>query len=45
MRAAVDLAARCDLTVYDAAYMALTKELEAQVITADRTLHTAVASL
>ena len=45
VHAAVELAARWNLTVYDAAYLALAKELEAQLITADRTLHTAVASL
>ena len=45
LHATVDLAARWNLTVYDAAYLALAKELGAQLITADRTLHTAVASL
>lgn len=42
---AVDLAARWNLTVYDAAYLALAKELDAQLITADRALHTTAASL
>ena len=45
LHATVDLASRWNLTVYDAAYLALAKELGAQLITADRTLHTAVASL
>jgi predicted nucleic acid-binding protein len=45
IHAAIEVAARYHLTVYDAAYLALAKELDAQLITADRTFHTAVASL
>ena len=45
VHAAVELAARWNLTVYDAAYLALARDLEAQLITADRTFHTAAASL
>lgn len=45
VHATVDLAARWHLTVYDAAYLALARELDAPLITADRALHEAVASL
>ncbi len=41
----VELADRWNLTIYDAAYLALARELGAQLITADRMLHTAVTSL
>ena len=43
--AAIEVATRWHLTVYDAAYLALAKEMDAQLITADRALHTATASL
>ena len=45
VHAAVELAARWNQTVYDAAYLALARALNAPLITADRTFHTAVASL
>ena len=45
IHATVDLATRWNVTVYDAAYVALAQELGARLITADRTLHTAVTSL
>ena len=45
VHAAIDLATRWNVTVYDAAYLALAKELEAQLLTADRALHAAVRSL
>ena len=45
IHAAVDLAAKWNVTVYDAAYVALAQELGARLVTADRTLHTAVTSL
>ena len=42
---AVDLATRWNVTVYDAVYLALAKDMGVQLITADRTFHTAVTSL
>ncbi len=45
IHATVDLAAKCNVTVYDAAYVALAQELGARLVTADRALHTAVTSL
>lgn len=45
IHATVDLAAKWNVTVYDAAYVALAQELGARLVTADRPLHTAVTSL
>lgn len=45
IHATVALAAKCNVTVYDAAYVALAQELGARLVTADRALHTAVTSL
>ena len=45
IHATVDLATRWNVTVYDAAYVALAQELGARLVTADRPLHTAVTSL
>ena len=45
IHAAVDLAVKWQITVYDAAYVALAQELGARLVTADRPLHTAVTSL
>ena len=45
VHAAVELAARWNVTVYDAAYVALARELDAPLITADQALHAAVTSL